>query len=539
MRLALRAALAALLLLARPGLAAAALPPLELPPVDIQGALAVDALKPGPQPFRFAVPINVDLSPERAGEWQTAADGSRVWTLTVHAAGASSLNFGFTRYRLPPGAELFVQTADGRDRRGPYTDAHNTLGQLWTPVVRSDRARIELHIPAGNRAPVLLGLGVINHGFRGFGAKDSTPGAKSGSCNIDVVCSDGDDWRDEIRSVARYTIAGALLCTGQLVNNTAQDFKPYFLTANHCVTTAAEAPTTAFYWNYQTSKCGGAPDGSLEQTQSGALLVAASGGFTEVGSDFTLLQLLTTPDPAFKVYYSGWDRRDIAPIGVVGIHHPNGDEKRISKDFDQTFVAAYGYQPEDPQTTLQPTHLMIRTWDRGVTEGGSSGSGIWNLEHRLVGQLSGGGSSCDAPTEPDWYGRMYANFDNVPTPATSLDFWLDPSGSGAEVLDGADPAEAGSGSSSSSSGGSTSGGSTSGSSSGSGSGSSGSGSGSSSGGSTGSSSSGSSSSGGSSSGSGGGSGSGGTGSDNGGGAFGLGLLVMLAGWRRRRATLSR
>lgn len=29
-------------------------------------------------------------------------------------------------------------------------------------------------------------------------------------------------------------------------------------------------------------------------------------------------------------------------------------------------------------------------WDQGTTEGGSSGSGLWNQSKRLVGQLHGG-----------------------------------------------------------------------------------------------------------------------------------------------------
>ena len=412
---------------------------IEMPPVDIAAVLAQDALKKGPQPFRFAVPTAVSLSPTTAGEWSTRADGQAVWRLEVRSARASSLNFGFTRYHLPQGAALTVATLDGRDVRGPYGSAHNAQGQLWTPLVRSDTAVIELTVPAAQREAVQLLLTAVNHGFRGFGAKDEFS-AKSGDCNVDVVCADGDAWRDEIRSVARITIAGALSCSGQLVNNTAQDFTPYFLTANHCVTTAAQAPTVAFFWNYETSRCGGAPDGSLSQTQTGSLLVAASNGFTDVGSDFTLLELLSTPDPAFKVYYAGWDRRDIAPNGVTGIHHPSGDEKRISHDFDPTFIAAYTEEPDSPRSLLQPTHILVRDWDRGVTEGGSSGSGIWNRERRLVGQLSGGGSSCAAPDAPDWYGRMFMNFSQFDTPLTSVRTWLDPTGSGAEVLDGADPA---------------------------------------------------------------------------------------------------
>ena len=430
--------LAALMFWLSGSVSQAAPPRLEMPAVDVSGVLARDALLKGPQPYRFAVPLPVQVSPASGGQWSIAADGRALWQWSVRSAGATSLNFGFTQYALPAGAELRIVAADGSGTLGPYGSEYNTLGQLWTPVLRSDAATIELRLPAALREAVQLTLGSVNHGFRGFGAKDEVS-AKSGSCNIDVVCSDGNDWRDEIRSVARYTIGGALVCSGQLVNNTAQDFAPYFLTANHCVATAAQAPTTVYYWNYQTSRCGGTPDGRLDQSQIGALYLAGSGGGTDAGSDFTLMQLLQQPDPDFRVYYSGWDRRDLAPVGVTGIHHPSGDEKRISMDFNQTFVTAYAQTPDSPLSALMPTHLMISSWDRGVTEGGSSGSGIWNRDRRLVGQLSGGASSCDAPQEPDWYGRMFSNFTAVASPLTSLGRWLDPQGN-VEVLDGADPA---------------------------------------------------------------------------------------------------
>ncbi len=435
----LASALAALTLVCASAVAQAAVPRLELPVVDVSAALAADALRPGPQPFRFAVPVAVAVTPSRQGQWSTAADGSAVWQLAVHSANASSLNFGFTSYQLPAGATLRIAAADGSVLLGPYGSEYNALGQLWTPVLRSSEAVIELRLPAASREALRLTLGSVNHGFRGFGAKDGAV-AKSGSCNIDVVCSDGDDWRQDIRSVARYTIGGALLCSGQLVNNSARDLTPYFLTANHCVTTAAEAATTVFYWNYQTSRCGGTPDGSLDQSQIGALYMAGSGGATELGSDFTLMRLLTRPDPAFGVYYAGWDNRDTAPVGVTSIHHPNGDEKRISMDFNATFISAYGEQPGTTQSMLTPTHIMVASWDRGVTEGGSSGSGLWNREHRLVGQLSGGASSCEAPQDPDWYGRMHANFFDLDTPLTSLSSWLDPVG-GTQTLDGLDASQ--------------------------------------------------------------------------------------------------
>lgn len=412
---------------------------LQLPAPNIAALVAQDALQKDLMPFRFAAPMSVKITPATHGAWSTLADGRLLWALAISSPGATSLNFAFTRYGLPAGAQLKI--SGGPDVRGPYTDRENALGQLWTPVVRSSSALLELTLPAAAKNQVALELTQVNYGFRGFGAKDVVNG-KSGDCNVDVACPAGDEWRNEIRSVARISIGGALLCTGTLINNTAQDFTPYFLTAAHCAS-ALLAPTTVFYWNYATSPCGGTPNGKLDQTQSGATFVASSlpvGESTALnpGSDFTLLKLSGKPDPAFKVFYAGWDNRDLAPKGVTVIHHPSGNEKRISFDFDQTLITAYGLTPADAQSQIFPTHLQVLDYDVGTTEGGSSGSGLWNSEHHLVGTLSGGGAACGNDL-PDWYGRLNQHWFAAPTPATSVASSLDPSASGVTTLDGADP----------------------------------------------------------------------------------------------------
>lgn len=411
----------------------------KLPAPDIAALLAKDARQIGPTAYRFAAPVSVKITPATHGSWSALADGQLRWTLLISSPGATSLNFAFTRFALPEDAQLIIR--GGPDRRGPYGARDSLPGQLWTPVVRSSEAVLELTVPADAKKRVVLELTQIGHGFRAFGAKDVV-GPKSGDCNVDVACPAGDEWRDEIRSVARYTVGGALLCTGQLVNNTAQDFKPLFLTAAHCLAQAG-APTTVFYWNYETSTCGGTPDGALDQTQSGAMMLATSipVGVLDnpnVGSDFSLLQLLAKPDPAFNVYYAGWDHRDMAPGNVTGIHHPAGDEKRISFDFDTTEITAYLQTPDASASQQFPTHLRVVDWDSGTTEGGSSGSGLWNADHRLVGVLSGGYAAC-GNEESDWYGRLNHHWEGLPTPLTSPASHLDPMNSGVGILDGADP----------------------------------------------------------------------------------------------------
>ncbi len=152
----------------------------------------------------------------------------------------------------------------------------------------------------------------------------------------------------------------------------------------------------------------------------------------------TLVELNTAPPESFNVYWSGWDTTEVLPTSGVSIHHPDGTEKRISIDSGPIVLTGFGSVQEDPDGT----HLMIAAWDEGTTEGGSSGSGFWNQDKRIVGVLSGGGASCDTPDAPDFYAHMASHYDVGTTSATRIKAWLDPSDTGVTQVDGVDSCDA-------------------------------------------------------------------------------------------------
>ena len=380
-------------------------------------------------PYRFALPHVVALRPAFSGLWETLADGSSVWRLRVSVGGASHLNFGFTAFRMPEGAFLHVYAVDGTSRLRSFGAADNQpAGELWTPVLLADDAVIELDVPKGLEDDVILNLGSINVGYRGFGAE---PGAEiqSGSCNVDVVCPLGDGWRKEIPSVARISIGGTSLCTGFMVNSTAADQRPLFMTAYHCGLRSTNSSSLVAYWNYETSTCGGTPNGSLSQNQSGSTFLA---GYS--ASDFTLVQLNQSPNSAWKVTFSGWDRSGSDTSGATAIHHPQGDEKRISFEYDPTFTTSYlgTSSPGDG------THVRVVDWDQGTTEGGSSGSPLFDPSHRVIGQLHGGYAAC-GNNSSDWYGRLSVSWNGGGTSSTRLRDHLDPGNTGAVSVDTLNP----------------------------------------------------------------------------------------------------
>jgi hypothetical protein len=403
----------------------------EAEPIDLQAVQLEDQQREQQgAPYRFAIPRAVKIIPETAGTWEMIDEENVLWRLRITSPGAVSLNLGFTRYHMPAGGSLFIYAADYGEVIGPFTEDDNEEhGQLWTPVIHSDDIVVELTVPVSEADQLEFELGSINHGYRGLRSLLTDKAAvDSGACNVNVACPEGDAWRDQIRSIAMYTVSGSIQCSGVLVNNTAADDKPYFLTADHCGITNGNDATMVVYWNYQASTCGGTT-GPLSQTQTGATLRA-----DYISSDFTLVELDDMPDLAFDVYYAGWNRGSAVPSSAVAIHHPSGDLKKISIENNPLSITSYGYS----SSPGDGTHLRVADWDVGTTEPGSSGCPIFDQNKRVVGQLHGGYAACGNDLS-DWFGRFYKSWTGGGNSSSRLSNWLDPLNTGVTFIDGKDP----------------------------------------------------------------------------------------------------
>ncbi|MCP3978088.1 MAG: hypothetical protein GY716_01985 [bacterium] len=402
------------------------------PPVDVPRLLQEDAANDERNgiPLRIGYPMATDLHPKNAGTWETTADGDRLWRLKVSSAGARWTVLGFDRFRLQPGGELSIFDPQRKAVLGPFTaDDVRDHGEFWTPPVAGDTLVLELLWPAklGDESPQLH-LSTVSHGYKAFGAigRQDVPGADdpealgaSGSCNNDVACPLGDDWRDQIRGAVILLSGGSGFCSGSMINTTANDCRPYMLTADHC---GAGVGTTIGF-NYERSECsGGTTPPTTAQTLTGATVLAEFSS-----SDFSLLEMNDEPPESYGAYFSGWSAEAQAATEAWGIHHPSGDVKKIS----------YNDDPLVDGQNWGPNHWRVTEWEDGTTEPGSSGSPIFDQNHRIVGQLHGGTASCSSITY-DEYGKVAASWTGGGSSSSRLSDWLDPDATGALVMDGVD-----------------------------------------------------------------------------------------------------
>ena len=405
----------------------------NLPKTDLDAMKAEDSFndKLSGVPYRFGANIEVDLDINNSGAWTELENGDGVWRLAVRSKGAKSLNFVFDTYQIPEGAKVFVFTPDKSKLLGSFTSENaSKIGSLGVGLVLSDELIIEYHEPSTHRGEGYLHIDNFTHGYRDIlvEVEDEAKGVfgNSGACNINVNCPEGLPFDIQKRSVALIVVNNNAVCSGAMINNVLQDGTPFFLTARHCTPgNPNSVGNWIFYFNHETSGCSG-NNGPTDQSVSGSTLLSRN-----QESDFALLELDDVPPPSFNVCYSGWDATDnlSSVTSAYGIHHPSGDVKKICFEDDAPYHQNLG--------TFVNQTWFIDEWEEGVTEGGSSGSPLFDQNGFIIGQLAGGAAACAGSVnngEFDYYGRMGVSWTFGSTPANAIRFWLDPGNTGTLVV---------------------------------------------------------------------------------------------------------
>jgi hypothetical protein len=389
--------------------------------------------------------IDLHLTAATAGTWTTFTNGDRLWQYRFRSANALGVCMYFEDLYIPQGAVMFLYSIDRKTYVGPFTlEDCNAHGRFMMGEVLGDEAILEYYEPAGVISTPRIGMQSVGHMYRYVYDysmyADQDRGSES--CEVDVNCPEGADWVDQRDAVVRLLILDdgqQFFCSGTIMNNVEKDCRRFLLTAMHCGEGVSdqEWQQCSVRFRFQRANCGSGSAPSTNSRTGVFHLADSNDGGGDSGSDFLLLEVEDAIPASYNVYYAGWDARTATPADVVCIHHPAGDVKKIST---ATTIISSTWPGGAPGHHWQVTWMATET-NHGVTEGGSSGSPIFNAPLGLVvGQLTGGASLCTSPTAPDFFGKMDRNWDDNPNAANQkLKVFLDPNDTGAQFFGGGRP----------------------------------------------------------------------------------------------------
>ena len=363
-----------------PGLQIVLPPPSE---EEKQSAAGVGSKGPVVIGFHRDLPDSLegDLSPQL--DWTEHSDGSFVTSLSVTTPEAESVRVGI-RAELAPGGEIrfFGPQPDERFPVVTHEDFHiedDEIETLWSPTVEGDTIGIEITLPSEKAVGFFsLTLETVAHSFLSTKSLPLAPKLDCPHLHIDVACRSSsihDDLQDAVALIVYEARGLTWVCSGTLLNDKVDGTRvPYFLTANHCVSTASVARTVEAHWFYQNARCNvDSVDRRYTATRGTDLLT------TNDSYDLSLLRMRGTLPGGLVL--SGWDTASIDhPASVYGIHHPDGEAKSYSSG-----TTGGNYYSDGV------TNAIEVEWSVGTTEGGSSGSGLFLRQHG--GQLVGGAFS--------------------------------------------------------------------------------------------------------------------------------------------------
>ena len=328
-----------------------------------------------------------------------------IYNFGIESSGAKALGLVFDEFKLSENSELYIYSADRSMFIGSFNaNNNNPSGMLETAVVKGEKIFIELSVPIEEVKQIKLNLSSVMHDYIDLMNLHGSGDIDRVDCNDNVVCSSGNNWSDEIDAVVLVSGNGGV-CSAALVNNTTNDLTPYILYAAHCNTSSSNV----VYFNYQSNSCNGNNSGSYN-TMSGTQSLA-SGNFNN--NDYALIRLYNNVPSSYGAYYAGWDRSSSNPgNSVVGIHHADGDIKKISYD-------AYGMQSSG--------NAWVFGFGNGRVIPGSSGSPMFDNNRKIRGIASYITTNYCNPA-PDCYcsQNYYHGYAKFSSAWSNIDNYLDP-----------------------------------------------------------------------------------------------------------------
>ena len=243
-------------------------------------------------------------------QWSPTERGTQRAAVSFAAQGALGVRLGLLVRALPAGTTLrfYAQAGEavfevsGKEVLGTIArnlqagDTGAAARTYWSPDFGGAETTLELELPANaDLAQLDIAVPSLSHFYVSpdrAAQSGLTKVGEAATCNIDVSCRP--DSSSESRSVARMIFVengSAFVCTGTLLNDAQSSSTPYFLSANHCVSTQTAASSVTTDWFYRSAACNSSEiNAGAQRLNGGATLLHA-----QAATDTAFMRLNATP----------------------------------------------------------------------------------------------------------------------------------------------------------------------------------------------------------------------------------------------------
>jgi hypothetical protein len=302
----------------------------------------------------------------------------RIWRAVIESPGALQVRVHISGFSAGSG-RLWVY-GGGDEFLGPYSEKGPLdSGEFWSGTVKGPRAVLEYE----GAAKPLFRLDALSHAWVNV---TGPSGAGPASCELDAACYS--PYLQYIPGTFLYLFVadsgGLYQCSAAMVHTKAHTGEPYWLTANHCISTESEAQSVEAHFADYAPACNyPVPPQGYGVARYPHFLVGAP----ESGGDYSLLRF---PEDTGTAYFDLATTEPAVGESLTGIHYPRGSFAHI----------AFGVRDPDQDVNVQGTTAPAAEYyqvemRQGILEPGSSGSPLLNAKGEIVGVASAAPS---APT---------------------------------------------------------------------------------------------------------------------------------------------
>jgi lysyl endopeptidase len=346
--------------------------------------------------------------------WYATASQGSVAAISVTSPNAYQIRLGVLVQQLPVEAVLRVyapkqltqheisaqevlSTLAANRNAGDFSDEARTY---WMPPTSGETITLEIELPKGvSPDQVRLSIPRLSHIFSKIDLETPKGLGDSSYCSQDISCA-GSAYDEESAAVAQLSYVengSSFSCTGTMLAAVDNSFTPYMLTANHCISTQTVASTLVSTFFFRSISCNDffrpRPTASV---RGGATLL-----YNAAPTDSAFMRLNSAVPAGVK--FSGWTASNSPAIdsATLGVHHPAGDIQAYAIGRVDAYTTCTDFAADGSYSCQIASAQNARNYSvaavLGITEGGSSGSGLWttlNGKRYLVGQLRGGNARC-------------------------------------------------------------------------------------------------------------------------------------------------